>query len=166
MNVYIGFDNGISGSIGVITPKGAHFHPMSMFTFREQNYTKKRAVITRVDGRKLTDFLAQWKEDEVKVFIERPMVNPQRFQTTISAVRCLEAVLQVLELLVMNKAYLDSREWQKVLLPVGTKGPGPLKHASREIGTRLFPQFADAFKKQGDADGMLIAEYCRRFYVL
>lgn len=165
-NVYIGFDNGISGSVGVIDTNGAQFRLMKDFTKMEQNYTKKRGMITRVECVKLIAFLEQWEGENVKIFIERPMVNPTRFQTTISAVRCLEAVLQSIEILGFHKQYIDSREWQKPLLPNGTKGPACLKSASKEIGLRLWPEFGALFTKQGDADGMMIAEWCRRFHAL
>ena len=56
--------------------------------------------------------------------------------------------------------YVDSKDWQKVLLPKGTKGSDELKKASLDIGNRLFPQFAD--NKHKDRDGILIAEYGRR----
>ena len=41
------------------------------------------------------------------------------------------------------------------------KGP-ELKAASLDIGKRLFPLYAEVMEKQKDADGMLIAEFCRR----
>jgi len=82
----------------------------------------------------------------------------------VSAIRALEATLIVIESLKISLAYIDSKEWQKPLLPNGTKGGAEQKKASLDIGSRMFPQFKEEFKKQKDADGMLIAEYCRRFY--
>ena len=55
---------------------------------------------------------------------------------------------------------VDSKEWQGLMLPKGTKGSDDLKLASLSIGSRLFPQFSDQFKK--DADGILIAEWAKR----
>jgi hypothetical protein len=54
--------------------------------------------------------------------------------------------------------YIDSKEWQKSLLPKGLKGSEELKKASLDVGKRLFPSLD--IKK--DADGLLIAEYLRR----
>ena len=45
--------------------------------------------------------------------LERPMVNPTRFQATASALRALEATLNVVELLKFSYSYCDSKEWQK-----------------------------------------------------
>ena len=82
----------------------------------------------------------------------------------MSALRALESTLVVLELLKFSHTFIDSKEWQKVLLPKGVKGTVEQKKASLDIGCRMFPQFEKEFKKQKDADGLLIAEYCRRFY--
>jgi len=57
--------------------------------------------------------------------------------------------------------YIDSKEWQKVLLPKGIKGSDELKKASLDIGKRMFP----TLKIKKDADGLLIAEYLRRKYL-
>ena len=49
----------------------------------------------------------------------------------------------------------------KALLPKGSKGI-VLKNDSKDIGCRLFPQSSALIVKHKDADGILIAEYCRR----
>ena len=160
----IGIDNGISGSIGVLsTDKNIAefiFPPVKS----EQNYTKTKKNITRIDYPKLVEYFTKYAEwpDGVHVMLERPMVNPGRLQATFSALRAMEATLIMLEQLCLSYEYMDSKAWQKLLLPQGTKGSDELKKASHDIGIRLFPQFKDAIEKQGDADGLLIAEYCRR----
>jgi hypothetical protein len=55
--------------------------------------------------------------------------------------------------------YVDSKDWQKEMLPKGTQGE-ELKKASLDISNRLFPMYADF--KHPDRDGLLIAEYARR----
>lgn len=156
--VFIGIDNGVSGSIGIIPWNGVnpmfHLTPINSHL----NYTKTKKNISRVDHNKLFQILSRYKH--AHVVMERPMINPGRFQASISAVRALEATLIVLELLNIPYQYLDSKEWQKVILPKGIKGSDELKKASLDVGKRLFPQFADKFK--GDADGILIAEFARR----
>lgn len=165
--IYIGIDNGVSGSIGGITTDGRLVVFQKMPTFSEQDYTKTKKNITRVDVkalRKLMQAILHLEGDDpdrVRVIIERPMVNPTRFKATGSALRCLEAVLIALESLDISKRFVDSREWQKVLLPAGAKGE-ELKKASYDIGARLFPRMAKTFQKHGDADGLLMAEAARR----
>lgn len=164
---YLGIDNGVSGSIGMIrqstTHRNTHFLPVP--TFSEQNYTKAKQNITRIDHERLMKNLMPLVNlKNVHVIMERPMVNPTRFRATTSALRALESVLCVLESLRMSFSYIDSKEWQKVLLPHGVKGTPELKKASMDIGCRLFPEHKEAIRKHGDADGLLICEYCRRTF--
>ena len=159
---YIGIDNGVSGGIGIITPaEQVAFIPTP--TISQQNYTKTKGNISRLNFEKFWDIMEdQMQDHDCMVILERPMVNPGRFKATISAVRCLEAQLIVLESLKIPYMYVDSKEWQKEMLPSGIKGSTELKKASLDIGTRLFPQFEKEIKKQKDADALLIAEYARR----
>lgn len=160
---YIGIDNGVSGTIGIL---GAPISPQFIYTpvKSELNYTKKKSNITRINTSLLKSTLSQFKPK--MVLIERPMVNPSRFQATSSALRALEATLIVLEELNLPYQYIDSKEWQKELLPSGIKGSANLKEASKQIGCRLFPEFCSEIEEHGDADGLLIAEYCRRHYAI
>ena len=56
----------------------------------------------------------------------------------------------------MSYQYVDSREWQKVMLPSGLQGD-ELKKASLEVGRRLWPSIN--FKP--DADAMLMARWAQ-----
>ena len=159
--LFCAIDNGVSGTIGIISDNFIDF--IKTPTKSEQNYTKKKGNITRVDFNKLREYLAEVTKDysteEIIVALERPMVNPTRFQATTSALRALETTLIAVETLDLPYFYIDSKEWQKELLPNGTKGDA-LKKASVDIGSRLFPQFKDI--KHPDRDGILMAEYLRR----
>ncbi len=158
MKVWIGFDNGISGTIGIIKENGDYeFYPTPIK--KEQSYTKKKQQISRIDVPNLMDLLMQFEGENVKVAVERPMINPERFKASMSAMRALEATIIVIEHLSFSYEYIDSKEWQKKLLPAGVTGDD-LKKASKDIAQRLFPKVADKFKK--DADGILIAEYLRQ----
>lgn len=157
--IRIGIDNGVSGSIGIITDEVSSFVKTPIIT--QQNYTKKKANISRIDWKNLRSILEVYDPLDCFILLERPMVNPMRFQATTSALRSLESTLTVIELLGLPHAYIDSKEWQKALLPQGIKGE-ELKKASLDIGCRLFPQFTELIVKHKDADGILIAEYCRR----
>lgn len=161
MKIWIGIDNGTTGTIGFINEDGRVIDFFKTPTIFEQNYTKAKGNITRIDCNSLINKLdILFKEDFVlKALVERPMVNPTRFQATTSALRALEATLIVLECLAIPYQYIDSKEWQKVLLPKGVKGAEELKKASLDIGKRLFPK---NILKHPDMDGLLIAEYGRR----
>ena len=157
--VIIGVDNGVTGTIGVV---GEEIEPKICHTpvKKEQNYTKKRDNITRLDANGFADILKQFDAKDVMVVMERPMVNPTRFKATTSALRCFEAELTLIEHFGFPYCYVDSKDWQRELLPKGIKGADEQKKASKDIGKRLFPQLADF--KHSDFDGLLIAEYARR----
>ena len=157
--VLVGVDNGVTGTIGIV---GEGIEPKIYHTpvKKEQNYCKKKDNITRLDAKGFADILKQFDAKDVMVVMERPMVNPTRFKATTSALRCFEAQLILIEHLGFAHCYVDSKEWQRELLPKGIKGSDEQKKASKDIGKRLFPQLADF--KHTDFDGLLIAEYARR----
>ena len=156
--VYIGIDNGTSGTIGIV---GDSISPIFVHTpvKKEQNYTKAKQNITRLDWKGFSELISQFCDDEIVAVMERPLVNPTRFKTTTSALRCFEAQLVLVESLGCRIIYVDSKDWQKEMLPKGTQGE-ELKKASLDISNRLFPMYADF--KHPDRDGLLIAEYARR----
>jgi hypothetical protein len=158
----IGIDNGTSGAIAIKSDSGICFFQIP--TFMEQNYTKAKGNISRIDTVKLEALLKEKVSDvtSARAYLERPLVNPGRFKATISGVRALEATLIVLERLGIGVQYIDSKGWQKELLPAGTTGSPELKKASRDIGIRLYPQYTDLITKQKDADALLIAEWAWR----
>jgi len=166
---FVGIDNGVSGSVAIINVDGKclFFSPMPIFL--SQDYTKTKKNLNRIDTNKLLTLLSQNVVDpdmstvdiltgQVTVLLERPMVNPMRFTATTSALRALEATLITIERLGCRVIFIDSRQWQKELLPSGCKGE-ELKRASRDIGKRLFPTWGIQIDKIGDADGLLIARW-------
>lgn len=156
--IWAGIDNGVSGTIGIV---GEGIDPIFVKTpvKKEQDYTKTKKIITRLDYSKFMELFSGLNKNDVCVVMERVMVNPQRFAATVSALRCHEAELIMIELLGCKHMFIDSKEWQKAMLPKGCSGE-ELKKASLDIGNRLFPQFEDV--KHPDRDGLLIAEYARR----
>ena len=157
----IGIDNGVTGTIGVINGNhGDDFIQTPII--KQQDYTKKKKIVSRIDVEKMSAYLSIHvpRPDRVMCIIERPMVNPGRFNATMSAIRALESMLTILEFLEYPYVFIDSKEWQKALLPSGFKG-SDLKIASKDIGIRMFPRFKELILKHGDADGILIAEYGR-----
>ena len=155
---YIGIDNGVTGSIGLVGDFGAEFY----FTpsKKEQDYTKRKKGISRIQVLEMNAILKRHKPS--MAIMERPLVNSKMFTATESALRAHEATLIILEANKIPHMFVDSGDWQKVMLPKGCKGKENLKKASLDIGCRLFPQFREMFEKQKDADGMLIAEWARR----
>lgn len=155
----VGIDNGISGTVAIMNIDGSvEFYqtPKTM----QQDYTKAKKNVSRVDAKEMYRILQS--DQPTHVCLERPMVNPTMFQSTLSAVRALEATLIILEILGFSYEFIDSRQWQKVLLPSGCVGKENLKKASMDIGVRLFPEHKELIEKHKDADGLLIAEWVRR----
>lgn len=157
MRVFIGIDNGVSGAVTIINENGfVHIH-VNTPVKNHLNYTKKKAFINRVDFNELRDILFDnIANDTPFCMIERPMINPMRFNASISAIRCLEATEIILEELKIPYQFIDSKEWQKALLPSGLKKE-ELKRAANDVAKRLFPSLNIV-----NSDSVLIAEYCRR----
>ena len=156
--IFIGIDNGVTGSIGLRCDHDDRIYWWKTPVKRMLNYTKKKAWLNRIDCDKLRDILMTCRGTTM-VFIERPLVNPAMFKATTSALRSLEATLVTIENLHLSYQFIDSKEWQKAMLPLGLKGKD-LKIASKQVAQRLFPEL----KFSGDGDGILIAEYARRKY--
>lgn len=158
-DLYIGIDNGVTGKIGVVKSDGTgEIYKLPVKS--EQSYTKKKQNITRVQNEVFHEWLCDLRLscENAFVLIERPMVNPTRFKATVSALRCLESVLIAVERTGLPFAYIDSKQWQKDLLPSGLKGSDENKKAAVDVARRLFPS-VDCGK---DADGLLIAEWGRK----
>ena len=164
--IYIGIDNGVTGTIGWVGENlcpGIEETPVK----KEQSYTKAKKKINRVDYQQLFELLKDIQgaaePNEVLVVIERPMINPMRFQASVSAARSLESTLIAVEQIGFPRIYVDSRQWQKKLLPQGCKGK-ELKKASMDIACRLYPGglTEQLIREHKDADAILIAEWARR----
>lgn len=161
--VYIGIDNGVSGSVGIVADSGVVVGFFPTPTFKAQDYTQRAKNISRVATEELRLRLCTVAGDyqECRVFIERPMVNPGRFMATASALRALEATLVVVEGLLWSVQFIDSRKWQKEFLPAGLHG-ADLKQVSVDVGCRMWPTLKEPIVRQGDADALFIAEWARR----
>lgn len=163
--VYVGVDNGTTGTIACVGECSAKIIETPIV--KEQSYTKAKKIISRIDHLALKQWLIDLMgsgiaPSEVVAVIERPMINPMRFQASVSAARSLEATLCVIEDLGIPHMYVDSRQWQGALLPKGVQGAPELKKASMDIGLRLFPDQENVIRKHKDADAILIAEWARR----
>ena len=158
--LFCGIDNGVSGSFAILSEDGkvqAFFKPP---TVSGQDYTQKIQNVTRIVTTRLKELLSPYRDAKIMCFLERPMINATRFRASLSAIRAFEATLIVLDDLSLPYDFVDSKAWQKALLPAGLKGSDELKKASLDVGKRLFPSID--FKGLKDADSLLIAEYQRR----
>ena len=167
--LYIGIDNGSTGTIGMISNRGYYMYETPVE--KRLNYTKKKQFISMLDifefQKIIYDFISYSGMSEgntrpIIAILERPLVNPQMFTATMNAVRLMQSQITILEMLGISYQFIDSKEWQRVMLPEGTKGTPELKLASKDVGIRLFPECRDIITKHKDADGLLIAEYARR----
>jgi hypothetical protein len=160
--IYIGIDNGTSScGIAILIPNKEAIL-LKTPTKKCLNYQKEAKHITRIDVPKLQEALGgilnSYPSNIKLCIIERPLVNPMRFNASLSAVRSFEANLISVEALGLSYQYIDSKEWQKALLPKNLFGSEALKEASLQVGMRLFPHL----KLKKDADSLLMAEYARR----
>jgi len=158
---FIGIDNGISGSIGIIEEKLGTVKSAFIATpvIKCLSYTKEPQHIHRIDWRTLIENLPRVN---AIALLERPLCNPRAFKATQSALRALEATIIVLETLDIPYSYIDSKEWQKEFLSSAVIGHEDMKRASMQVGLELFPSNGIFIKRHKDADGLLIAEHLRR----
>lgn len=158
----VGIDNGVTGSIMVVYDDGTYTF-LKTPTIEQLSYTKKKKRIHRIDFKSLYTFFQNLKSfnEVVLVVMERPMVNPMRFDATLSAIRCLESTQIILEGHGIPYTFIDSKEWQKELLP-GVVGSDKLKKASDKRARKHYP--AVAFK-DGQGDSANIAEYALKHFI-
>ena len=151
-------DNGSSGSIGMVTSGRSGF---VLTPIRKmQDYTKRKKTISRLNVKLFEALIAGWAPDpdRTMVYLERPLINSTMFNTSIVAARLFEAQLVTLESMGYPYQIVDSKDWQRGVLPSsGKKGTTSsiLKKESMDIGTRLFPMHAQLIGKHKDADGIL-----------
>ena len=166
---WCGIDNGCTGTIGfIVEDKETGFYDTKFIltpVISELSYQKTKVKhMTRIDFPKLYSIMKSYKDDcdRFEAVIERPMINATRFDASLSARASLEAMLIMFDMLNISYTYIDSKTWQKQLLPANIKGSPEQKLASRDVGCRMFPEHRDLIMKHKDADGMLIALYARR----
>jgi hypothetical protein len=160
--VYIGIDNGVTGSIGFINSDGDSLQVKTPVK-KVMNYTKSvKRFVSRVEYKDLKSTLSSMIKDADRIIcrVERPFINGQMFQASMSAARAHEATEICLEELKIPFDYIDSKKWQRALFPTGTTGKKELKLASKTIGERLYPNAN--VHSHPDCDGLLIAEYLKR----
>lgn len=164
--IYIGIDNGVTGSIGVIQNDKVHFILTPHKKELDFQSTSKK-FINRIDHEKLYDILDNFSGVKTKVMLEQPMQNPRLWKASVSAIRAFENTIIALDRLNMHREYISVHSWRRELLPGYTRTMKlpQAKLVAMEMATRLFPQFKDEFEQHKDPDGIMIAEYCRRMNI-
>ena len=174
--VYVGIDNGASGTMGVIYSIGDYKFVKTPVK-NCLHWTKEEQHVNRIDYPKFKKMLAHAKKKSkgrLKVFMERPHSNGKQYKASISGARSGEAMLIALEELDIPYEIISSGDWQKPMFPsVNTKRrteknkgkrktrtDKQTKILSLEVGNKLFPKYKEF--KHPDRDGLLIAEWARR----
>lgn len=157
------FDNGTTGTIG--WRYGCTTHEMIEVPVKKRaSFHKSPRSTTVIDVNALETALrdmldrAKVKPCDVIAYRERPMINPKRWQASMSASRADEAETIVLERMGIEYHYVDSKAWQRHILPSsGKKGTTSdiLKAESKDIGCKMFNHLSTIINKHGDADGIL-----------
>lgn len=155
-DISIGIDNGVTGTIGILGPDVTTFVTTPVYAEMAPLKTKVR-MLNHIDTDALKALLAPYVKRGM-VLLERPYTGTH-LMSSISGGRADEATRIVLRQLGIAYDYVDSKQWQRPLLPTGTRGTPNLKAASKALATRLYPEFTDIIKKHGDADGLLIAKW-------
>ena len=155
---WVSWDNGTNTGVAIIDDeKNAQYFKLPVKS--TVNYQKTKENITRIDTSKMKEKLKDLDPEKTIVLIERPLVNPGMFKASLSGVRALEATLIVVEDLKLPYMFMDSKQWQKEMLPAGIHGKD-LKTVSLQVGQRLFPNIE--WKGFKDADSLLMGEWARR----
>ena len=157
------FDNGTTGTIG--WRYGCTINEMIEVPIKKRSSFHKEprsTTVIDVDAleKALRDMLdrAKVKPSDVIAYRERPMINPKRWQASMSASRADEAETIILERMGIEYHYVDSKAWQRHILPSsGKKGTTSdiLKAESKDIGCKMFKHLSPIIEKHGDADGIL-----------
>jgi len=162
MRIFLGIDNGSSGTLGAITEDGGKTFYVDVPKYKEKTYARSNdKYMTHLDYDQLLALLKKLQKlGDLVVSCERPMINPRMFTSSMSGARAHEVMLCALRTLgITLHSTMDSRDWQRPVL--GEFGKGESKEKSVEKGCMLFPEHATFIKKHGDADGILIAYHLR-----
>jgi len=158
----IGIDNGVTGTICVLTGDGRFISWHKTPTFDYTDYSKRGRVMRRIQKEELALILAPYVQTNMKVFLEYPFTGngDSMFNRAIfSAGWSFGDTVDVMEKLKIGFEVLPAVRWQQVMLP-DVKGRMQLKKASRDRAKMLFPKLVLPAGEDGDA--VLMSEYCRR----
>lgn len=157
------FDNGTTGTVGWMGYRGMS-KMVEVPTKKRASFHKNPRATTVIDIKELERIICNWMDwgytepGAVIAYRERPMINPKRWLASLSAIRADEAETIMLEQMGIKYQYVDSKAWQRHILPSSGKAGTTseiLKAESKEIGLKMFRSLSDIIEKHGDADGIL-----------
>lgn len=186
----LGIDNGITGSIALMDPSGKVVFHAPVPVYKERKWTKPKLAklktktkvvydeITMIDVVTLQRMLVKYTStiSDIHCFLERPAISyaaAWSMKTSISAAMSWAYVVHVLKQLQIPRTDVDSKDWQKQLIPEATgeqnkeymktlkKGDRNklLKEAAYDLAKTLYPALNS--KDKGAGDSICICEYGR-----
>lgn len=154
-------DNGTSGGYAVMDLNGRLLAAASVPVITEQDYTKMKKQITRLDVKWMLDIIENRLPDPKKalVVLERPYTF-KGYKQVVAAARCHEATLIAFDLANVPKesiTIIDSRAWQRVHFTETQLKDYNTKDLAWAFVARNFPEYANA--PEGVIDAICIAAY-------
>ena len=173
IKVLIGIDNGSTGSIGSIfykeapNEKGYEIVDVTLIKTpikKVRSYTKEEHYVSLLDLYKMSQYINIIKSNccSCIIYTERPMINPIRFKSSVSACMNFASLLNIIEVCNIEKYYvIDSKKWQHTYFDNSIAGSKNLKDESKRLGLTLFSNYDKITKviKSRDADALFISLY-------
>lgn len=166
--VYVGIDNGSTGSIGYMAGTYTSLLPMSKLCRR---YTgNKKGTGLELDPLEFYRYISNIQKEHGKIrmlAIEKPFTNPGQVMTMVAARGMFSAIQAILEILAVPYIVVGAQEWQKKFLngevtATANKGEKETKLRSRILGSQRWPELADPIKHQKDADALWLALHAKQ----
>lgn len=166
--VYVGIDNGSTGSIGYMAGTYTSLLPMTEMCRR---YTgNRKGTGLELDPITFDDYIKQIQKVHghiEMVAIEKPFTNPRNVMTMVAARGMFAAIQAILELNRVPYIVVGAQEWQKKFLngavtAEANKGEKETKLRSRILGSQRWPELANPIKRQKDADALWLALHAKQ----
>lgn len=151
--IWIGVDNGVSGSIGII---GTGLEPM-LVNAREYTRKKKRGGL-EVDPTAFLQIITE-HGPVAGVILENPFRGKHR-NVEVSAAHFDSVARTMMEIHQIPFVSVASGDWQRPLLKVPPRKKGvktDTKRISMEAGALRWPSLRAQIEDQGDADALFLA---------
>ena len=153
--IAIGIDNGVTGTIGIITPERSCLRPVPTMADALGG--------RRIDHEALRELILSFCEGCLAVThaaIEQPLSGLPSAAAIKSANRAFEAARITLEILGVGYEVISAAKWHKTELP-GVTGRENLKRQSLAKGLAMLSDIKskDCARKAKDCDGLLIADW-------